>query len=112
MKWVSENGFRAVTFMPTRNSRAQLDRVMGLCERFGLFQISGEDINSPFQSFICEALADPRFTHLVTAAWALIGHERAATRDTDAGMFSRKTVFEIPDLRDRIARYAAIGRAS
>jgi hypothetical protein len=85
---------------------------MGLCERFGLFQISGEDINSPFQPFICEALADSRFAHLVTAAWALIGHERAATRDADDGMFSGKSVRETPDLRDRIARYAAIGRAS
>ncbi|MDR1581323.1 MAG: PHP domain-containing protein [Synergistaceae bacterium] len=112
MKWASENGFRAVTFMPTRNSRAQLDRVMGLCERFGLFQISGEDINSPFQSFICEALANPRFAHLVTAAWALIGHERAATGDASGGMFSGKTIRDMPDLGDRIARYAAIGRAS
>ncbi|MDR0653899.1 MAG: PHP domain-containing protein [Synergistaceae bacterium] len=112
VEWLSGNGFRAVTFMPTRNSFSQLDRVMVLCERFGLFQISGEDINSPFQPFICEALADPRFSHLVTAAWALIGHERAATDDAGGGMFSEKSIRDMPDLLDRIARYAAIGRAS
>ena len=34
-------------------------RLRALCEKHGLFQISGEDINSPRQSFVCEAQRDP-----------------------------------------------------
>jgi hypothetical protein len=49
---------------------------MGLCEQYGLKQISGEDINSPSQSFICRQLADPRFAHLVDAAWKLVEREK------------------------------------
>lgn len=51
--------FRAVTYMPTRNTPKQLQRVMDLCRRYDMFQISGEDINSPRQSFICRALDEP-----------------------------------------------------
>ena len=54
----------------------QLDRVMSLCERHGFFQISGEDINSPRQSFICKAMDDPMFAHLVDMAWKLVEREK------------------------------------
>lgn len=104
-------GFDAVTYMPTRNTRAQLDRVMRLCRETGFFEISGEDINSPRQSFVCRALDDPAFSHLKEATYALIGHERAATRDLSDGMFSDKTKAALPDLSDRVKKYAAIGRA-
>jgi len=70
--WLKQAGFRAVTYMPSRNTMAQLRRVMALCEAYGLFQISGEDINSPRQAFICPALARPEFAHLNQAAWALV----------------------------------------
>ena len=66
----------AITYMPSRNSRAQLDRVRALCEQTGFLQISGEDINSPRQSFICPQLADPAFRNLVDATWALIEREK------------------------------------
>lgn len=46
-----EFGFHAVTYMPSRNTQAQLERVMRLCEQYGFFQISGEDINSPVNPF-------------------------------------------------------------
>jgi hypothetical protein len=111
MEWLPANGFKALTFMPARNSAPQLDRIMRLCDAHGLFQISGEDINSPFQPFRCEALADPRFAHLVTNTWALIGHELAASRDASDGMFSLKALAETPDLGERTALYAAVGRA-
>ena len=111
MEWLPKNGFTALTFMPTRNSPPQLDRIMRLCDAHGLFQISGEDINSPFQPFKCEALADPKFAHLVMNTWALIGHELAASRDVSRGMFSRKTLAETPDLGGRTILYAAAGRA-
>ena len=73
---LKENGVRAVTYMPPRNTRAQLDRLRGLCERHGMYQVSGEDINSPRQDFVCKAMEDPQFTNLIDAAWSLIAHER------------------------------------
>ena len=100
-------GFDAVTYMPSRNTKAQLDRVMRLCDERGLFQISGEDINSPRQSFLCEALAD--YPHLKTAAYALIGHELAATEDLSLAMFSERMKAECPDLGERVKAYAARG---
>ena len=76
VKYLKELGYRAITYMPSRNTRAQLTRVMDLCEKHSFTQISGEDINSPSQSFICKELADPQFAHLVDAAWKLIEREK------------------------------------
>ena len=98
-------GFNAVTYMPSRNTPEQLDRVMKLCEENGFFQISGEDINSPRQSFICEALT--KYPHLMTATYALIGHEMAATEDITKAMFSDSTKEKYPDLNERMHAYAA-----
>ena len=82
---VIENyGFDAVTFMPTRNTDAQLDRVMNLCKERGFFQISGEDINSPRQKFVCPAYENPKFAHLVEAAHTLIKYENLADTDLAA----------------------------
>lgn len=67
----------AVTYMPSRNTLAQLRRVQTLCAEGGFLQISGEDINSPRQKFICPQLSMPEFRHLVDATWALIERERA-----------------------------------
>ncbi|MDR0424211.1 MAG: PHP domain-containing protein [Clostridiales Family XIII bacterium] len=78
--WLAREGFNAVTYMPARNSAGQLERIMRLAGAAGLFQISGEDINAPFQPFVCEMLAKPAFRHLADSAWALIGHEKAASR--------------------------------
>jgi hypothetical protein len=76
METLKELGFDAVTYMPTRNTEAQLDRVMELCEKYGFMQISGEDINSPRQSFVCRAYDNPKFKHLIDAAFALIEREK------------------------------------
>jgi len=70
------SGVRAVTYMPTRNTPAQLERLRGLCEKHGMFQVSGEDINSPRQSFVIRAMEDPRFANLIDATWRLIEHEK------------------------------------
>lgn len=80
-------GFNAVTYMPSRNTREQLTRIMALCKQGGFFEISGEDINSPRQSFICKAMDDPMFAHLTDATYALIAHEEAATKDITKAMF-------------------------
>ena len=90
--FLKELGFRAITYMPSRNTMAQLNRVRALCEQYGLMQISGEDINSPRQSFVCEAQRDPAFAHLITATWALIAHEWRATANPEDGLFSAKSV--------------------
>jgi len=102
-------GFRAVTYMPSRNSFEQLDRVRMLCDKYGFFQISGEDINSSRQSFICTAMRDEKFRNLYDAAWALIGHEFAATEHLNAGMFSAETIAKYPSLDKRINVYREIG---
>ena len=73
---LKETGVKAVTYMPTRNTPAQLKRLRGLCEQYGMFQISGEDINSPRQSFVIRAMEDPQFQNLIDATWQLIEHEK------------------------------------
>ena len=72
---LKEEGVRAVTYMPTRNTPAQLERLRGLCDAYGMFQISGEDINSPRQSFVIKAMENPLFANLIEATWKLIEHE-------------------------------------
>ncbi len=84
---IKELGFNAVTYMPSRNTMDQLRRVRALCDKFGLFQISGEDINSPRQKFICEAQRNPEFSNLHDATFALIKHEQDATADIKNAMF-------------------------
>ena len=61
---VKSCGIRAVTYMPTRNTPEQLTRLRRLCDENGLFQVSGEDINSPRQSFVIKAMENPLFANL------------------------------------------------
>ncbi len=100
-------GFDGVTYMPSRNTPEQLERVMRLCREHGLFQISGEDINQPRQSFICEALAKPEFRHLKKATYALIGHEISASENIEDSMFSHKN--RRHSLDTRIDFYSSVG---
>ena len=72
---LKEEGVKAVTYMPTRNTQAQLERLRGLCDEYGMFQISGEDINSPRQIFVIKAMENPMFKNLIDATWKLIEHE-------------------------------------
>ena len=108
--YIKELGFRAVTYMPSRNTRAQLERLRALCEKYELFQISGEDINSPRQSFICEAQRDPAFRNLVESTWALIAHEWRSTVDPQNGLFSPESVKAWPDFNERVRVFALEGR--
>ena len=75
---LKEEGVKAVTYMPTRNTMPQLERLRGLCDQYGMFQISGEDINSPRQIFVIRAMDNPMFTNLIDATWKLIEHEKNA----------------------------------
>ncbi len=73
---LKEEGVTAVTYMPTRNTPAQLARLRSLCDQYGMFQISGEDITSPRQSFVIKAMENPMFQNLIDATWKLIEHEK------------------------------------
>ncbi len=101
--------FNSITYMPTRNTKPQLERLMALCDKYGFYQICGEDINSPRQKFICEALNDPMFAHLKDAAWALIGHEKLATEDFSKRFFSPEVCAKYP-LQERIKVYSDIAK--
>ena len=107
---LADLGFNAVTYMPSRNTMAQLELIMQKCANMNLLQISGEDINTPRQSFVCEAMADPAFAGLIESTWALIGHQKATKADIQNGMFSEKTIAAYPVLNDRIKHFASIGR--
>jgi len=100
-------GFKAITYMPARNTKEQLARLMKLCREHGIFEICGEDINSPFQPFVCDALALPEYGHLITAAWALIGHERSARGE---GLFSPAMIEKYPSLEERVKYFADMGK--
>ena len=76
---IKDCGIRAVTYMPTRNTPEQLTRLRRLCDENGLFQVSGEDINSPRQSFVIKAMENPLFSNLIDATWKLIGHEKTGS---------------------------------
>ncbi len=77
---IDSAGVRAVTYMPTRNTQAQLDRLRALCERYGMLQISGEDINSPRQKFVIEKMKEEQFSNLIESTWQLIQHENGTKR--------------------------------
>jgi len=72
---ISEAGIRAVTYMPTRNTQTQIERLRKLCEQYGMLQISGEDINSPQQKFTIEKMREEQFSNLIENTWKLIDHE-------------------------------------
>lgn len=103
-------GFDAITYMPSRNTKEQLDLVRSLCDQHELFQISGEDINSPRQSFVCEALLKPDFVNLIEATWAMIGHELEGTKDLSFSMFSKETKEKMPTLDERIRYFYTAGK--
>ena len=103
-------GFKAITYMPPRNTKEQLLRVQKLCQENELMEISGVDINSSRQSFNCPILLEPEFVHLADAAYALIAHEKLASEVPSLGMFHLENPRNFQTLKDRIAFYADIGR--
>ncbi len=107
---IKKSGFLACAYMPTRNTPAQLQRLGKLLKENNLFEISGEDVNSPRQKFACAALALPEYSHLIDSTWALIGHEAISSeKGVEYGMFSERSINETPNLYERIKKYAVIG---
>ena len=103
-------GFKAITYMPPRNTREQMARLQKLCKDNGLMEISGVDINSSRQSFNCPILLEPEFVHLADAAWALIAHEKLAAADAKLALFSPENPMAELSLEERVAKYAGIGK--
>jgi hypothetical protein len=103
-------GFRAIAYMPPRNTLAQLRRIQRLCAEHGFMEISGVDINSPRQSFNCPELLLPEFSHLIAATWALIAHERLTDAAERYGLFHARNPLARLPLPQRIAAYAEVGR--
>ena len=102
--------FDAITYMPSRNTKYQLSKVMALCEKNEFFEINGEDINSPRQSFSSSFENDAMFEHLKDMTYALIGHEIAVTDDSKNSMFSKEMKEKYPKIKDRIEFYKRIAR--
>ena len=73
---LNEEGVKAITYMPARNTPEQITRLQSLCRKFGMTEISGEDVNSSRQSMICPQLVQPEFRHLVDMAWTLVKREK------------------------------------
>jgi hypothetical protein len=103
-------GFQGVTYMPPRNTAAQLARLRGLCETYGLIEISGVDINSPRQDFRCPEIRRPEFAPLADTTWALAAHETLASADPCRGLFNPEDPLAGKPLAERIAAFNAIGR--
>lgn len=104
-------GFRAVTYMPPRNTLTQLQRVQKLCARHGLMEISGVDINSSRQSFRCPEILQPAFRHLIDATWALIAHEKLAGVEARWSLFHPGNPYASVSLAERLQVYAKVGAA-
>lgn len=104
-------GYRAVAYMPPRNTVDQLRRVQRLCADRGFMEISGVDINSSRQSFNCPEVLKSEFRHLVDTTWALIAHERLTTVDRTLDLFCQDNPLASSPLANRIAAYAKAGRA-
>ncbi len=103
-------GFKAITYMPPRNTLDQLLRLQKLCAATELMEISGVDINSSRQEFNCPIILTPPFRHLIEATWALIAHEKLATLESRYSLFSSANPLAGLSLKERIQRYAVVGR--
>jgi hypothetical protein len=107
---LSRLGYRAVTYMPPRNTPEQLRRVQRLCAERGFMEISGVDINSSRQSFNCPEVLREDCRHLLDTTWALIAHERLGSLDPVFGLFSPENPLGTMALQKRLSAYAAAGK--
>ena len=107
---LEDKGFRAVTYMPPRNTPAQLARIHDLALRHGMLEISGVDINQPRQSFNCPELRRPEFADLNEATWALVAHEALTDVDPSLHLLGQGRLTPAR-LARRIEEYAPLGRA-
>ena len=107
---IKKIGFKAITYMPPRNTINQLLGLQRLCKKYKLMEISGVDINSPRQSFNYPIILRPEFAHLIEATWALIAHEKLVNYDEKYALFNNRNPLKGKSLKERIATYSEIGR--
>ena len=107
---LSRLGFRAVTYMPPRNTPEQLIKVQRLCREWNFMEISGVDINSSRQSFNCPEALKSEFRHLIDTTWALIAHERLTGVDKRLSLFAKDNPLASLNLDKRLTVYAAFGK--
>ena len=110
MEEVKRIGFKAVTYMPPRNTRIQLDRIQNLCRKYDFMEISGVDINSSRQIFNCPPILEEKNRHLIDSTWALIAHEKLTGKDKNLSLFNKKNPIADFSLQERINYYNKIGR--
>jgi len=108
--FLDKKDINAVTYMPARNTPEQVARLKKLCVEHNKFQISGEDINSPRQDFICYAMENPEFSNLIDSTWALIAHERESQKDADETFFADSIIKRFPKVEDRVAYFKSLIR--
>lgn len=108
--YARELGFTALTYAPTRNTPKQIARINALIEKYGFMPISGEDINSPRQPFVCEAQRSDAFRLLYDSAWALIEHEYRMDLDVNEGLFGKNAVEKEASLEERMKSFAREAR--
>ncbi len=108
--FLAEIGFPAITYMPPRNTKAQMERLQQLCQKHNLMEISGVDINSSRQSFNCPELLESEALHLVDSAWALVAHEKLVNHNPAWGLFSPASPVANLPLKGRIELYSGLGR--
>ncbi|MDO5672619.1 MAG: PHP domain-containing protein [Actinomycetaceae bacterium] len=109
LDYLVQIGFRAVTYMPTRNTPEQMARISALAAERGLLQVSGVDINQPRQTFNCPQLQDPANAHLNTTTWALVAHEALSNVDHTLSILGQGNPIE--NLDTRLETYARLGHA-
>lgn len=101
-------GVPALAYMPTRNTQSQIKRLQSLAKTYQFIEISGEDINSPRQSFNCDAYQNPTHKHLIDSAWALVGHEALYKQDSEKGLLGK--YFEHLTIEERIKHFSTYAR--
>ena len=109
----AELGFRAVTYMPSRNTRAQLDPPARAVRKARPVpdQRRGHQLPAPVLR-----LRGPARSRLpptsYEATWALIAHEWRSTESIrHNGLFSEKSIRRWPNLNDRVRAFAEFGLA-
>ncbi len=108
--YLAEIGFPAITFMPPRNTAAQLARISALAAKHHMIEVSGVDINQPRQVFSCPELAEPRFARLNDSTWALVAHEELSATDPTQGLLHPNSPLANLPLAERIIAYGELGR--
>jgi len=109
--YVAELGYKAIAYMPPRNTPVQIARLRKLMAHHNLMEISGVDINSSRQSFNCPEVLAPEMSRLLDATWALVAHEKLSGLDPALGLFHPDNPLAGRPLVERIDEYGKAGRA-